>query len=234
MCAQCGHVWLSAETTQAIDEIVRTPSAARTSPGSSRLGFRRPSRQHRPNRERRNRRRRGESWQFRRSTASTIAANAGRPVNDSRGCTHFASKSVSRESLPHGQHREDGARTVDHCPRLPDTNNHPGIQSATAHLMWLPMGFAIGTRSNVGQPCERSVPNSAPTGRRVSFRFGEAAPSQRGGIVRAGRAASNDEVVSHGGRRYNQCGSPRLRLRLTRAGFVQVSINRTTSRTWPS
>lgn len=37
MCAQCGHVWLSAETTQAIDDMLRTPSAGRTSPGGSRL-----------------------------------------------------------------------------------------------------------------------------------------------------------------------------------------------------
>ena len=54
--------------------------------------FRRPSRQHRPDRDRRNRRRRGESWQFRRSVASTIARNAGRPENDSRGCRHFAER----------------------------------------------------------------------------------------------------------------------------------------------
>jgi len=68
----------------------------------------------RPNRDRRNRRRRGESWQFRRSAGSTIATNAGPPENDSRGCSHFAGRSVSGESLPDGQHREDAVRTADH------------------------------------------------------------------------------------------------------------------------
>jgi hypothetical protein len=82
---------------------------------------------------------------LRRSAASTIATSAGPPENDSRGCTHFAGRSVSRESLPDGQHREDGVRTADHCSRLPETNDHPGTQSATAHLMWLPTGFATGT-----------------------------------------------------------------------------------------
>jgi hypothetical protein len=99
----------------------------------------------RSNRDRRNRRRRGESWQFRRSAASTIAMNAGRPENDSRGCSHFAARSVSWESLPDGQHREDGVRTADHCSRLPETNSHPGTQSATADPMWPLTGFAIGT-----------------------------------------------------------------------------------------
>ena len=65
----------------------------------------------RQNRDRRNRRRRGESWQFRRSAAYTIATNAGPPENDSRGCSHFAGRSVSD-----GQHRGDGVRTADHCP----------------------------------------------------------------------------------------------------------------------
>jgi len=45
-------------------------------------------------------------------------------------------------------HREDGVRTADHYSRLPETNNHPGIQSATAHLVWLPTGLAIGTTRN--------------------------------------------------------------------------------------
>jgi hypothetical protein len=30
------------------------------------------------------------------------------------------------------------------APRLTDTNNQPGIQSASADLTWLPTGFAIG------------------------------------------------------------------------------------------
>jgi hypothetical protein len=38
------------------------------------------------------------------------------------------------------------------APRLPDTNNHPGIQSATAHLIWLPTGFAIGIVASASDP----------------------------------------------------------------------------------
>jgi hypothetical protein len=37
----------------------------------------------------------------------------------------------------------DARLTTGGC--LPETNNHPGIQSATADLMWPLTGFAIGT-----------------------------------------------------------------------------------------
>ena len=79
-------------------------------------GFRRRSRQHRQNRDRRNRRRWGAWWRFRKSAVCTIVTNAGPHEDDSRGCGPFAGRSVSRESLPGGQHREDAVRTADHCP----------------------------------------------------------------------------------------------------------------------
>jgi hypothetical protein len=99
----------------------------------------------RQNRDRRDRRRRGESWQFRSSAGSTIATNAGPPENDSRGCSHFAGRSVSRESLPGGQHREDGVRTTDHCLALARHQHLLGhsIGSRRPHVP--PAGFAIGT-----------------------------------------------------------------------------------------
>lgn len=56
---------------------------------------------------------------------------------------------MSQESLPGGEHREDGVRTADHCSRLTDTNNHPGIQWATADLMWPVTGFAIGAVATI-------------------------------------------------------------------------------------
>jgi hypothetical protein len=90
----------------------------------------------RPNRDRRNRRRRGESWQFRRSAASTIVTNAGPHEDESRGCSHFAGRSVSRESLPDGQHREDGLRTADHCPPCARYQHLPGhsIGNGRSHV----------------------------------------------------------------------------------------------------
>jgi len=42
------------------------------------------------------------------------------------------------------------------APRLPDTNNHPGIQSATADLMWPLTGFAIG-RIDSRHICDASM-----------------------------------------------------------------------------
>jgi len=56
----------------------------------------------RQNRYRRNRRRRGESWQFRRSAASTIAMNAGRPAISSATILLQAASAVSRRANPPG------------------------------------------------------------------------------------------------------------------------------------
>jgi hypothetical protein len=100
----------------------------------------------RRNRDRRNRRKRDESWQFRRSVASTIATNAGPPermtavdaVTSQAGVclgNRFPTANIAKTACE--------PRTT--APRLPEANNHAGIQSATADLMWLPTGFAIGT-----------------------------------------------------------------------------------------
>jgi len=56
----------------------------------------------RPNRDRRNRRRRGESWQFRRSAASTIATNAGRREISSATILLQAASAVTRRANPLG------------------------------------------------------------------------------------------------------------------------------------
>jgi hypothetical protein len=103
----------------------------------------------------RHRRDQRQSWQFRRSAASTIDMNAGRPENDSRGCSHFAGRSVSRESLSGGEHREDGRRTTDHClalARRQDLLGH-SIGSRRPHVP--PAGFAIGTIRSIQNPRRR-------------------------------------------------------------------------------